>query len=123
MGTFHHEITLLASNGSGAETVKALVDTGSTFTSIPSALLTRLGVIPQRTVRLRLATGEVVEQRTGEVTAELDGVRATVICVFGPPDSPALIGAHTLEAFLLAVDPIQQRLVPAEALWLLHVDG
>ena len=118
MGTFAHEITLLAPNGSGSETVSALVDTGATFTSIPSTLLERLGVIPQRSVRLRLATGEIVEQQTGEVVVALDGVRATVLCVFGPPDAPPLIGAHTLEAFLMAADPIEQRIVPTEALWL-----
>ena len=116
MGTFAHEITLLAPTGSGSETVRALVDTGTTFTSIPRTILERLGVSPQRSVRLRLATGEVVEQQTGEVVVDLHGVRATVICVSGPPDAPPLIGAHTLEAFLMAVDPIEQRLVPIEAL-------
>ena len=50
--------------------------------------------------------------------AELDGVRATVMCIFGPDDSTVLIGAHTLEAFLLAVGPIEKRLVPVDALWL-----
>jgi predicted aspartyl protease len=54
----------------------------------------------------------------GEVVAELDGVRATILCVFSPPDAPALIGAHTLEAFLMTVDPVEERLVPKEALWL-----
>ena len=71
---------------------------------------------PQRIVRLKLANGQVVEHQVGEVVAELDGMRAPVKCVFGPADAPALIGAHTLEAFLLAVDPVEQRLVPAEAL-------
>lgn len=95
-----------------------MFDTGATFTSVPAPVLERLGVKPQRTVRLRLANGEVVEHQVGEVVAELDGVRATVICVFGPAEAPPLIGAHTLEAFLLAVDPVEQRLIPIDALWL-----
>ena len=94
------------------------MDTGATFTSIPSPILQRLGVPPQRMVRLKLANGEVSEQPMGEVLVELDGVRATVLCIFGPPDAPPLIGAHTLEAFLTAVDPVAQQLVPTEALWL-----
>ena len=118
MGTFTHVITLLASSGAETETLTALVDTGATFTSAPAHTLERLGVQPQRRVRLRLANGRVVEQALGEVTAEMDGVRATIICVFGPEDSQPLIGAHTLEAFLLAVDPVEQKLVPTEALWL-----
>lgn len=115
MGRFTHPITLIAP--SGTETVEALVDTGSTFTSIPAPVLERLGVRSYRTVRLRLANGRVHECSLGEVVAELDGVRATIICVFGDPESPAVIGAHTLEAFLLAADPVERRLVPVEGWW------
>ena len=42
---------------------------------------------------------------------------ATVICVFGEPDAPATIGAHTLEAFLLGVGPVGRRLIPVEGYW------
>ena len=118
MGTFAHPITLLASSGSESETLTALVDTGATFTSAPALTLERLGVTPQSQIRLRLADGSVVEQEIGEVIAEMDGVERTIICVFSPEDSQPLIGAYTLEAFLLAVDPVEQRLVPTEALWL-----
>ncbi len=118
MGTFSHDITLIAPSGADSETLTALVDTGATFTSVPSPILERLDVTPQRKVRLRLANGEVSEQQIGEVLVELDGVRATILCIFVPPDSPPLIGTHTLEAFLMAVDPVAQQLVPTEALWL-----
>lgn len=118
LGTFTYEITLISSPESDSEMLTARVDTGATFTSVPGPILERLGVTPQRRVRLRLANGEVVEQQIGEVLAEMDGVRATIICIFGPADAPPLIGAHTLEAFLLAVDPVAQRLVPVEALWI-----
>ena len=118
MGTFSYPITLVGPSGVDSETLVALVDTGATFTSAPTATLERLGVRPQRRFRLRLANGEVVEHEAGEVTAEMDGVRATIICIFGPGDAPTLIGAHTREAFLQAVDPVEQKLVPVEALWL-----
>jgi len=49
------------------------------------------------------------------VEVELDGRRRPILCLFGSPDAPPLIGAHTLEAFLLTVDPIEQELVPKEA--------
>ncbi len=118
MGTFTHPITLIAASGSETETVEALVDTGATFTSIPSPILERLGVAPVRKIRLGLANGEVVEGNMGEVVAQLDGQRSTIWCVFRPPDAPPLIGVHTLEAFLLTVDPVEQILVPKDALWL-----
>ena len=116
MGTFTHPISLISESGH-TETLEALVDTGATFTAVPAAVLERLGVVPHRTVTLRLANGQLEQQRIGEVWAELDGVRSTIICVFGERGSPAVIGAHTLEAFLLAVDPVEQRLVPVEGWW------
>lgn len=113
MGTFTHAITLIASSG-GSETVEALVDTGSTFTSVPATVLERLGVRRGRRVRLRLANGQIQECQLGAVMAELDGQRETILCIFGEPGWPAVIGAHTLEAFLLAPDPVEKRLVPVE---------
>ena len=118
MGTFNHPITLVSPSGDRTETLAALVDTGATFTSAPATTLERLGVKPQWEIRLGLADGQVVKRPVGEVLAEMDGVRRTIICIFSPTDAPALIGAHTLEAFLLMVDPAEQKLLPKDALWL-----
>ncbi len=117
MGTFFHAITLLAATGGESETVEALVDTGSTFTAVPSPVLERLGVTPHRTVRLRLADGRIDERQVGRVLAELDGAQEEILCAFAEPDDLPTIGAHTLEAFLLAADPVEKRLVPVEAFW------
>lgn len=115
MGTFTHQIRLFVDGRS--ETLDALVDTGATFTTVPSPVLDRLGVEPHRTVRLRLADGRVQDRRIGRVMAEIDSMQEEILCAFGAPDDLATIGAHTLEAFLLVADPIEQRLVPTEALW------
>ncbi len=114
MGTFFHVITLIGPNGQ-EETLDALVDTGAAFTTVPSRILECLGVDSHRTVRLRLADGKVVEWELGRITAQLNDEREEILVVFGSNDSPALIDAHTLEAFVLGVDPVQQRLVPSEA--------
>jgi len=118
MGTFFHPITLYSATGETSETLEALVDTGSSFTTVPARVLERLGVQPFARIRLRLATGQVVERAIGEMPVELDGLpRRTVICVFGDPGAPAAIGAQTVESFLLGVDPDGQRLVPVEGWW------
>ena len=52
------------------------------------------------------------------MTAEIDGEQESIICVFGDAKATPLIGAVTLESFLLAVDPVAQRLVPTEGYWL-----
>lgn len=117
MGTFFHPITLTGPNGH-SETIEALVDTGSTFTTLPRAVLERLGVAPFTRGRLRLADGSVVERELGEVTAEIDDLdRRTVMCIFGENGAPALIGAQALETFMLGVDPDGKRLVPVEGWW------
>ena len=116
MGTFTHTITLVSDSGL-TETVEALVDTGATFSAVPAEVLERLGVISHREVRLRLANGQLQDQRIGRLLAQIDGMQEGIICVFGQPGSPAVIGAHTLEAFLLGVDPVEQRLVPVDGWW------
>ena len=117
MGTFFHPITITGPTGE-SETVEALVDTGSTFTTVPRPVLERLGVVPFTRGRVRLANGQVVQAELGEVTAEINGQDArTIICVFGEATAPPLLGAHTLEAFLLGVDPDGKRLVPLEGWW------
>ena len=118
MGTFTHPITLYSPVGDRMETVEAMVDTGSTFTVVPGFILNALGLRPRRAVGLKLANGQVVERRVGTVTAEIDGEQESIICVFGDAEATPLIGAVTLESFLLAVDPVGQRLVPTEGYWL-----
>ena len=114
MGTFFHHITLIGPSGE-SESLDALVDTGADFTTVPGRVMRRLGVQPHRTIKLRIANGDLVEWELGRVEAELDGTREQILCVFGAAEAPPVIGAHTLEAFLLGVDPSRGRLVPREA--------
>jgi predicted aspartyl protease len=114
MGTFFHTIRLIAVSGA-SETLEALVDTGAMFTTIPSPILERLGVRPFDSIPVRFANGHIATWPIGQVEAELDGRRRPILCLFGSPDAPPIIGAHTLEAFLLAVDPVEEKLVPKEA--------
>ncbi|MBI4498988.1 MAG: aspartyl protease family protein [Chloroflexi bacterium] len=115
MGQFTRPITLIGPSGE-RETLDGLVDTGALFTVIPTPVLERLGVRPLRTMPVRLANGAVERWPLGQVDAELEGQpRTPILCLFGSPDAPPLIGAHTLEAFLLTVDPVEQKLVPKEA--------
>jgi predicted aspartyl protease len=117
LGTFFHAFTLIATSGA-TETLEALVDTGSTFSTVPRTILERLGVTAFARVRLRLADGRLAERDIGEVRAEIDGLPGrNIICIFGEPEAPVTMGAQALETFLLGVDPDQKRLVPLEAWW------
>ena len=118
MGTFTHAITMFDPSGQRSETVEATVDTGSTFTLMPTPLLERLGAVPRRTIRLRQASGQIIERSLEDVEAQLNGVRGIIACLLGEPNDPPIIGAVTLETFLLGVDPVEQRLVPVVGLQL-----
>jgi predicted aspartyl protease len=113
MGTFTHPITLIGPEGE-RQTVEALVDSGSTFTSIPAGVLRQLGVTPRREVELRLADGSSHTQQLGRVLVQLDGIEELTFVIFGEPESTPTIGAVTLETFLLGIDPAGQRLVPVQ---------
>jgi predicted aspartyl protease len=119
MGNFTKRITLRgrASNGAEAPSVSvgALVDTGALFSSAPADVLDRLGVQAMRSMPVRFADGALKQVPIGEVEAEIDGQRMPILCFFGAKDVPPLLGAHALEAFLLVVDPVEQKLVPCEA--------
>jgi len=120
MGTFFHPITLVGPAGE-FETIEALVDTGASFTTVPGSLLRRLGVSPFRRARLKLADGQIAEWDLGHVTAQIDSLEDQTICIFGPEESPPIIGSHTLQGMLLAVDFVDRRVVPTEGFLLTFV--
>lgn len=119
MRTFTKRITLRGRTSVNGDppsaTVDALVDTGALFSSAPADLLERLGVQAVRSMPVRFADGALKQVTIGEVEAEIDGQRMPILCFFGAKDVPPLLGAHALEAFLLVVDPIDQKLIPREA--------
>ena len=90
-----------------------MVDTGATFTCIPGSILDGPGPpAPPVPRRFELGDGRVVERDLAEVPVRIDGKTRTTICVFADEGSAALLGAVTLEQFLLAPDPVHKKLVP-----------
>ena len=118
MGTFYWPMEVSSGDGSRCETVDALVDTGASHTVSPASMLRRLGVIPYRTVLHRIADGNRIPREIGETKLRVNGLEATRIVAFGDDDFPPLMGADTLQGILLAVDPVEERLVPTDALLL-----
>ena len=122
MTTFQVPLQIGDLAGHRFEEVEAIVDPGSTFTAAPRELLERLGIRPARRQRFRIASGEVVESDVGDALVRLEGVQGTTPVIFNEPGEPILLGAVTLEAFLLGVDPVAQRLIPVEGLRVSRLD-
>jgi len=99
------------------EPLRALVDTGSTFTWIPRDLLERLGVSPEEELLFELADGREQRYPVAWVQIRLEGRREQpTIVVFAPAGSEPILGVVTLEEYLLAVDPVHHRLVSVSGL-------
>ena len=116
MGTFTTAIEIGDPGGRRWQQVDVLVDSGATFTMLPRSLLEQLGVRPQDKAPFELADGRSVEFDVGETSVRIGNRVRTTLVIFADNGVQPLLGAYTLEAFLLAVDPVNRRLVPVSGL-------
>lgn len=109
-------ITIAVGDQQGArfEDLEVAVDTGSTFTALPKALLERLGVPVTRTARARTGDGGTVPVDIGWTMVRLEGQVFPTQVTFADEGEPPQLGAVTLAGALLAVDPVGQRLIPVD---------
>ncbi len=94
------------------EPVEVMVDTGATYSQVPGSLLLRLGIPVKWEAQARLADGSVITDQVGQATIRLEGKTFITPVTFGREGEPNLLGVVALETALLAVDPVDQRLVP-----------
>lgn len=102
---------LEADNVRSVEITDALVDTGASTLSLPTRLITQLGLMPFESKRVRTTTGAATVQMHGIVQLTLQGRvwRGDVLEV--SDDCPVLIGQIPLEALDFVVDPKGMRLI------------
>ena len=112
MGTFNWPIRLSSIDGQRTRDIEATVDTGAAYTTLPAPLLRELGVVPIGKRRLLLADGRRIEMEIGRAWVTIDGESEVTVVVFGGDNASPLLGAYTLEGLGLAVEPLEQRLIP-----------
>lgn len=98
-------------------TVDSLVDTGATFTAIPASLGERLKLPHVTRRRVRTAGGEE-ELPESYALVEVLGERTTTPVLLSERLDRVLMGALTLEALALKVDPKTGKLERTEVLLL-----
>ena len=108
-------------NPSGTEfdLANPMVDTGSTYSFLPTSMLERLEVEPMREMTFVLADGSRVRRTIGQTWVRTKGRQAVTIVVFGDEDAMPLLGAHALESLSLAADTVNGRLIEMEEAYLL----
>ena len=116
MGTFTVEIEVGDLNFTHPQTVEVLVDIGATYTMLPAPLLRSLGVSPTSARNFVIANGQRIRREVGQAAIQIGGEVLFNLVVFDEEDSQPLLGAFTLESFSLAADPVNQRLIPVDAL-------
>ncbi len=112
MGTFNWPMRISSMDGQQVRDIEATVDTGAAYTTLPASLLREIGVEPTGQRRFLLADGRRVFMDYGQAWVTIDGESEVTVVVFGEDDAPPLLGGYTLEGLALAVDPMEQRLVP-----------
>ena len=114
VGTFYADFTLWNQGRTRYRTLNGLVDTGASYTMVPASILEDLGVQREATETFILADGSRLEMSIGLVNMELDGRHRSVYAIFGVESAKVLLGAMALEAFALAADAKNRRLIPGE---------
>lgn len=116
MGTFRVDLELEnpLQRGRRVTLHSVLVDTGAELSWFPAGVLEQLGVQREPKVwRFRQVDGTVLERRVGLVKIFVAGTEGYDEVVFGEPNDITLLGAHSLEAMNLRVEPVAKQLVDA----------
>ncbi len=89
-----------------------LVDSGAIYSVVPSQVLNRLGLKPYSEQEFSLADGTIIVRKKGYAMFKyLDRIGVADV-IFGQRGDSLLLGAFTLEALGLALDPLKRQLRP-----------
>ena len=116
MGILKVTIAVGDSQGRQFEELDVTVDTGSTYTAVPRAMLQKLGIPVERSLPSETADGRIVPVDVGEATIRLEGLQFHTPVIFAEENEPSLLGVVSLEQAALGVDPLAGRLIPANLL-------
>lgn len=102
------------------ESVECLVDSGAIYSVIPTPILVRLGIRPLTTQEFRLADGSKIIRKKGIALFKYQDRLGGADVIFGEEGDSLLLGAFTLEALGLALDPLRRDLKPIPMILALH---
>ena len=88
-----------------------LVDSGAVYSVVPAEVLKRLGIKPTSFQEFILANGEIIKKPIGNAFFEYQGKIRAAPVVFGDKGI-YLLGATTLEALGMMLDPLRRELKP-----------
>ena len=97
-------------NPAVTEKVDFLIDSGAIYSVVPAPVLERLGIQPMATQEFRLANGTKVQRKKGMAVFKYGDRIGGADVIFGEEGDSILLGAFTLEALGLSLDPLRREL-------------
>ena len=99
-------------NPSVTEPVEFLIDSGAIYSVVPTDILNRLNIQPLIEQPFRLANGTTIRRKKGIALFKHGERIGGADVIFGEEGDSVLLGAFTLEALGLALDPLRRELHP-----------
>ena len=96
--------------------MRLLVDSGATYSLLPTPLWEDIGLEPLREMTFTLADGTAAQRRIGECRLSLPHGAFHTPVILGEAGDEALLGAVTLEIFGLILHPFSRTLEPMRAM-------
>jgi clan AA aspartic protease len=94
------------------EKLEFLIDSGAIYSVVPAPILDKLGIKPLSRQEFRLADGTKIMRKKGVAVFKYGERIGGADVIFGEEDDSVLLGAFSLEALGLSLDPLKRELTP-----------
>jgi len=94
------------------EKIEFLIDSGAIYSVVPTPSLERLGIRPLTEQEFRLADGSKITRQKGVAMFKYHNQVGGADVIFGEEGDSKLLGAFTLKALGLVLDPLRRELKP-----------
>ena len=92
--------------------VEFLIDSGAVYSVVPAPILRKLGIKPLAKEQFRMADGSKITRKKGGALFRYGDRVGVADVIFGEAGDSELLGALTLEALGLSLDPLKRQLKP-----------
>ncbi|MEK9149775.1 MAG: aspartyl protease family protein [Candidatus Desantisbacteria bacterium] len=94
------------------EPIEFLIDSGAIYSVVPTPILEKLGIKPLAEEEFRLADGSTIRRKKGVAIFKYKDRIGGADVIFGEEEDSNLLGAFTLEALGLSLNPLKRELNP-----------
>ena len=92
------------------QAIEFLIDSGAVYSVVPAKILDGLGIRPLTEQTFRLADGTQIRRQKGFAVFKYGDRIGGADVIFGEEGDYSLLGAFTLEALGLSLDPLRREL-------------